>query len=190
MRQVSAMTGCSLLLAFCAMAPVQAQLPLPPDEDRPPSSLAPLDPGSPWQTRFDAVAATLGTVLGDGPAGQWQQYFGGQWLAGAERARIAAWLTDSGNALPRILAAAEPAEHVVLGWQPADGGAAYAALAGRPEADAIICWRPRGSDLPWPATAKAAEDVANHACVRVSYSIRFNAPQWRAFLDAPLASGD
>lgn len=65
------------------------------------------------------------------------------------------------------------------------GGAAYADLIkDRPEADAIICWRIMGSGADWPTTAMEAEDVGRHACVRVSYSVRFDPPQWRAFVDA------
>lgn len=179
------------LLALLSLgAPAHAQLVLPPEDDRPPSQLAPIDPNSPWQTRFDTVAVTLGPVLGDGPTGNWPEYFGGQWLSSAERQRILALLADGGMALPTVLAAPDRIEHVILGWQPPGGSEAYAALGDRPEADAIICWRFTNGMTAWPATAAEAEDPARHACVRVSYSVRFDPPQWRAFIDAPATPAD
>jgi hypothetical protein len=176
----------ALLSLTLASLPVGAQLALPPQDDRAPARLAALDPDSDWYARLEAAGLTLGTVLGDGPQGQWQDHFGGEWLSPADRTRIAALLADKNSALHRVLIASGAYEQVVLGWQPAEGGAAYAALADRPEADAIICWRAYGSAAPWPTTAAQADDRGQHACVRLAYSIRFEPAQWRAFIDAPL----
>jgi hypothetical protein len=190
MSEVGQMRNLGLIALLLASAPASAQLVLPPQDDRPPTQLAPIDPGSDWHARLEEAGITLGTVLGDGPAGQWQQHFGGAWLNPADRERIAALLGDKTMAFHRVLVASGAYEQVVLGWQPADGGAAYAALAGRPEADAIICWREFGSAVPWPTTAAEADDRRRHACVRLAYSIRFEPAQWRAFVDAPLSAAD
>jgi hypothetical protein len=187
MSDIQSMRTLILLPLLLASTAASAQLVLPPQEDRPPTRLAPIDPESDWHDRLEAAGITLGTVMGDGPAGQWQDHFGGAWLSPADRARIAVLLADKSMAFHRVLAASGAYEQVVLGWQPADGGAAYAALAGKPEADAIICWREYGSAAPWPVTAAEAEDRQRHACVRLAYSIRFEPGQWRAFVDAPLA---
>jgi len=168
-----------------AAVPASAQLILPPEDDRAPSRLVPLDMATDWYARFETAGLQLGRVLGDGPSGQWQDYFGGTWLNAADRERIAALLADDGAALHRVVVKSKAFDQVVLGWQPSGGGDIYAALAGRPEADAIICWRELESSAAWPATAAEAENRHQHACVRVSYSIRFDPPQWRAFIDPP-----
>jgi hypothetical protein len=179
------------LIAFALIAaatPVSAQLILPPQEDeRAPSRLVPLDRGSAWYERFEPVGVTLGIALAGGPGGGWPELFGDKWLSVADRTRITALLADESGALHRVLAKSAGFEQVVLGWQPAEGGAAYADLIkDRPEADAIICWRDAASKQPWPTTVVEAEDHRRHACVRISYSIRFDPPQWRAFIDAPV----
>ncbi len=179
----------ALLLALMA-APAAAQLSLPPPEEaRAPSRLAPLDMESRWYEKFDYAGQALALSLGDGADGGWPQYFGGQWLAEADRARIGALLADDRMAFRRVLTKAEAYEQMVLGWVPPEGGEAYAALADRPEADAVVCWRALDSGAVWPGTLAEAEDAARHACVRVSYSLRFGTPQWRAFIDAPVAAG-
>jgi hypothetical protein len=173
------------------MPVVQAQLVLPPgDDDRAPSRLAPLDPKNPWHARFAGAARTLQPALASGIEADWLPHFGGQWLGAAELARIGAMLADESGALRRTLAGPTPSEFVVLGWQPPEGGAAYAAIADRPEGDAILCWRPANSARAWPTTAAEAEDRQAHGCVRMSYSVRFDPPQWRAFLDAPMGLAD
>lgn len=185
------MVSCSMMLALCAMPPVQAQLILPPSDDvRPPSMLAPIDPASLWHARFSAAADELQPALAR-PGGQdWVPYFGGQWLGAADRARIAAILNDDKSAMRRTFAFRSASEFVVLGWLPPGGNMPYAALANRPEADAIVCWRNSGEERAWPTTAAEAEDVRAHACLRMSYSVRFDLSQWRAFMDAPLPRGD
>jgi hypothetical protein len=174
------------LALMLAAGPASAQLVLPPVEERAPSRLAPIAMDSVWYGRFEAAGVLLGTVLGDGAAGQWADYFGGTWLSATDRARIGAVLADDSLAFRRVLAKAEAYETAVLGWQPPEGGEGYAALADRPEADAIVCWRAYGdAPAPWPTTAAEAEDAQRHACVRMSYSVRFGTPQWRAFIDPP-----
>ncbi len=178
------MALCSTFALLCAMPVVQAQLAIPPAEAATPSRLAPLASDSPWLPRFDAVAAQLRPALA-GSEAQWAPHFGGQWLTAADRARIAALLARSDAAFARTLGGGAAADHVVLGWQPPGGSDAFAALADRPEGDAILCWRAAGSEAAWPTTLAEAEDRQAHACVRVSYSVRFETPLWRAFLDAP-----
>lgn len=181
------MSSMSLIFALLLGGSDAPLLAMPPsDDDRPASRLAPLDPASPWTPRFAAVAADLAPALASRHPGNWLPLFGGQWLDDAGRARILATLADANGGLNRALAGNLAVEHVVLGWQPPEGGAAYAAEADRPEADAIICWRARGSSAPWPTTAREADDTRAHGCVRVSYSLRFGAPQWRAFIEPPV----
>lgn len=189
--QHRAMSTSAFLVALMAAAAAQAQLMMPPaDDDRPPSQLAPLDPKSPWHDRFASAARTLQPALASGVEADWLPHFGGQWLGADDRARIGAILSDEAGGLRRALAAGTASEFVVLGWQPPEGGAAYAALANRPEADAVVCWRPVGDPRGWPLTAAAADDRRVHGCVRMSYSVRFDPPRWRAFLDAPLPPAD
>lgn len=179
----------SLMLApMLLAAPVAAQLTVPPSEEAVPSRLAPLDANSPWEPRFDEAARALATELARGSKGDWAAMFGGHWLSAVDRARIAAALDNEAGTFRRSFAGPAAHEYVILGWQPAGGDAAYAALADRPEGDAIICWRPAKSTTAWPQTAAEAEDVGAHACVRVSYSVRFDPPMWRAFMDAPVAA--
>jgi hypothetical protein len=174
-----------LALTLASGAPPDAPLLAlpPPGDDRPLSRLAPLDPDSPWQQRFAEVAADLQPALAHGGPDDWLPYFGGQWLVAADRVRVAAVLTDANGGLRRAFASRAASEHVILGWVPPEGPAAYADLADRPEADAIICWRPGGSDVLWPTNAAEAADTQRHGCVRISYSVRFKTPMWRAFFD-------
>jgi hypothetical protein len=174
----------ALLLSFGG-APLGGALAVPVDEDgRPPSRLAPLDAESRWMPYFSDAAAALEPALARGTPEAWSPLFGGRWLGAADRSRIAAVLDDAEGGIRRSFAAGQPPEHVILGWVPPEGAAAYAPVADRPEADAILCWRPRGSDQPWPATAAEAEDTRRHGCVRLSYSLRFEKPMWRAFIDS------
>lgn len=188
MREGLAMRVLLAFFAAAAAAPAAAQLAMPPGEiDRPPSRLAPIGQSSPWYERLAQAGQAVAMTLGRGPNSGWEANFGGQWLAAADRTRIAALIADDALSFHRILARAKAYEQVVLGWQPAEGSGAYAALADRPEADAIICWRAAASGTAWPTTLAEAEDRARHACVRVSYSMRFGTPQWRAFIDPPVA---
>jgi hypothetical protein len=185
-RHALAMPACSILIALCLPVAVSAQLAMPPPEEaRAPSRLAPLDPKSPWLARFTQAAQALQPALAGGTEAEWLPHFGGQWLNAADRVRIGAWINDADGTLRRTFSYRSASEFVVLGWQPPEGGAAYAALADRPEGDAIVCWRNGGDSRPWPQTAAEAEDRSAHACVRISYSVRFDPPQWRAFMDAP-----
>lgn len=191
MSEVPAMRILPLIILMAFTSPAAAQLALPPaDDDRAPSRLSPIDPESRWYEQLETAGLAVGSALSDGPTGAWPDHFGGSWLSAADRARISALLSDERTALRRVLVLSGVYEQAVLGWQPPDGGAAYAALADRPEADAMICWRAYGSEAAWPVTAAEAEDRQKHACVRLAYSIRFNTPQWRAFIDVPVAAAD
>lgn len=186
MSEMETMRAILVLFLALAAVPASAQLTLPPDAERAPSRLAPVDPASPWHARFEEAARLLQPALAVGSEADWLPLFGGQWLGTGDRARIGAALGDQAGAFRRVFADRSASEFVVLGWQPPEGAAAYAALADRPEGDAIICWRPSGDSRAWPQTAAEAENVQAHACVRLSYSVRFDPPQWRAFLDAPV----
>lgn len=185
MSEMTAMKSVLALFLVLAAGSAHAQLTLPPDEDRAPSRLAPMDPASPWHPRFESAARSLQPALASANEAYWLPLFGGQWLGADDRARIGAALNDEAGAFKRIFSSRSASEFTILGWQPPEGGEAYASLADRPEGDAIICWRPSGGPRDWPQTAAEAEDGSAHACVRLSYSVRFDPPQWRAFLDAP-----
>lgn len=167
-------------------SPAAAQLALPPDEERAPSRLAELEPDSDWHERFELASRQLRMAMAERSKEDWFPLFGGQWLAAADKARIGAILADDTLAFRKVFGSGGEVEHIILGWQPPEGGAPYAALADRPEGDAIICWRRLSGGVAWPQTAAEAENRNVHACVRVSYSIRFDPPQWRAFMDAPV----
>jgi hypothetical protein len=181
----------TLMFAMALMAsPAAAQLALPPDEARAPSRLVPLDPASEWHKRFAEAGQALVPAIARGDEAEWLPLFGGQWLSAGDRARIAAALADETGAFRRVFAYRSASEIAILGWQPPGGDAPYAGLSDRPEGDAILCWRASGGTAAWPQTAAEAEDARRHACVRVSYSVRFDPPTWRAFMDPPPPAGD
>ena len=59
-----------------------------------------------------------------------------------------------------------------------------ATIAAQPEAEAIVCWSSSG-DSQWPATAAEADNAPGrpYACARIAYSVRGDAPTWRAFIE-------
>ena len=54
------------------------------------------------------------------------------------------------------------------------------------EAEALVCWSAGANGgAPWPATAVEADNRPgrSYACARIAYSIRGEAPRWRAFIE-------
>jgi hypothetical protein len=116
---------------------------------------------------------------------------GGEWLAEADRERVASLLRDPRSPFLHALFSKGRTRSVLLGWQAAAPSAAdIAAIEERPEAEALVCWSATGGDDIWPTTAKDADNASGrpYACARIAYSVRGEAPTWRAFIEE--APGD
>lgn len=148
--------------------------------------LAPLADDSPWTARFAAAADELLPALQSMEESQWVPLLGGQWLAPSDRARISALLQDRHGPFRRPLFSKAMTHRVLLGWQaPATlTDDEKAAIAARPEAEAIVCWS-AGAAGPWPQTAREADNRPGrpYACARITYSVRGETPTWRAFIE-------
>lgn len=175
---------------LAAAAPVAAETPLVPvvpEAVAEPSHLAPLAVDSPWTARFEVAADTLLPALRSQDESRWAPLLGGQWLAEPDRRRIASLLRDEDGPFGRALHSTGAARRAILGWQPPAtlDAADRAAVAARPEAEAIVCWSSRVTDEQWPRTAAEADNAPGrpYACARIAYSIRGDAPVWRAFID-------
>jgi hypothetical protein len=178
------------LAAFATATPVAAEQPLVPVESEAtsePSPLVPLAADSPWTSRFAAAADELLPALRSLDENQWGPLLGGQWLAPSDRARVAALLADRHSPFRHALFAKGFTHRVILGWQaPASLTADdRAAIAARPEAEAIVCWASGGLGQAWPQTAAEADNAPGrpYACARITYSIRGETPNWRAFIE-------
>jgi hypothetical protein len=177
----------------CAPSPTLANdavplVPVAPEAAATPSRLAPLAADSPWQARFEAAADELLPALRSRQVSRWQPLLGGRWLGEADREQVAALLTDKCAAFAPLLAASGPVERRILGWSvPASYSAAdRAAIAARPEAEALVCWSAgQGGGAAWPRTAAEADNRADrpYACARIAYSMRDGKPSWRAFVE-------
>lgn len=152
-----------------------------------PSPLAPLAADSPWRARFEAAADALWPALRSGQPARWQPLLGGRWLGEGERAAVAALLVDKCAAFAPLLASEGPVERRILGWNiPASYSAAdRAEIAGRPEAEALVCWSAGQGGTSWPRTAAEADNAASrpYACARIAYSLRGGIASWRAFVE-------
>ncbi|WP_428682854.1 hypothetical protein [Sphingopyxis sp.] len=176
--------------AFAVATPVAAEPPLVPIEAETvsePSALVPLSADSPWTARFAAAADELLPALRSLDESQWAPLLGGQWLASSDRARVAALLADRDSPFRHALFARGFTHRVILGWQPPASLTAddRAAIAARPEAEAIVCWGSGGPEQAWPQTAAEADNAPGrpYACARITYSIRGETPNWRAFIE-------
>ena len=187
---VAATTLAATTLA--AAAPVAAETPLVPvvpEAVAEPSHLAPLAADSPWTARFEAAADALLPALRSQDESRWAPLLGGQWLSPADRQRVAALLDEESGPFRHALYSRSIARRAILGWQPPAtlSAAERAAIAASPEAEAIVCWSSRVTDEQWPRTAAEADNAPGrpYACARITYSIRGDAPVWRAFIDQP-----
>lgn len=159
--------------------------------ERPPARLAPLAADSVWTPRFAAAADELVRALWSRDETRWRPLMGGDWLAEADRARVASLLRDRRSPFLHALFSKGRTRSVLLGWQAAVPSAAdIAAIEDRQEAEALVCWSATGGDDIWPTTAKDADNASGrpYACARIAYSIRGEAPTWRAFIEQ--APGD
>jgi len=181
------LTLSALVAAFAspALAAETPLVPVAPEEVSMPAPLAPLAPDSPWTDRFAAAADELLPALRSGDESRWAPLLGGQWLAAPERERVRTLLNDRYSPFRHALFAKGFTHRRILGWAPATLTAEErAAIAARPEAEAIVCWSSSG-DSQWPATAVEADNAPGrpYACARITYSIRGDAPTWRAFIE-------
>lgn len=170
---------------MAASAPL---VPIAPEAAVTPALLAPLAQDSPWRARFEAAADELLPALRSRQPARWQPLLGGRWLGDAGREAVAALLDDRCAAFASLLAASGPIERRILGWSlPASYSAAErAAIAARPEAEALVCWSAgQGGQTAWPRTAAEADNNAGrpYACARIAYSTRDGTPSWRAFVE-------
>ncbi|MCW0197513.1 hypothetical protein [Sphingopyxis sp.] len=180
----------SALVAALPVAPAVAAdpplVPIAPEEATAPSLLVPLAPDSPWTARFAAAADELLPALRSEEQSRWVPLLGGAWLGAPDRARVAALLRD--GPFREALFAGERTQRIILGWQPPAtlNAADRAAIAARPEAEAIVCWAAQGAaDPAWPRTAREADNAPGrpYACARIAYSVRDGASRWRAFVE-------
>ncbi len=171
--------------ANAAEAPL---VPVPPEKAVEPARLAPLAADSAWTARFAAAADELFPALQSMDESRWAPLMGGQWLSAPERERVDGLLRDRHGPFRHALFAKGFTHRAILGWQPANLTAdEQAAIAARPEAEAIICWSSGGGGTEWPQTAAEADNAPGrpYACARVTYSIRGETPSWRAFIENP-----
>lgn len=189
MRAFLISSALAALLAATSAAANEPLVPVEPEQASEPSMLVPLAGDSLWTARFAAAADTLLPALRSLDERQWAPLLGGQWLAASDRARVAALLRDRDSPFHQALFAQGLTRRVILGWQPPATLTAddRAAIAARPEAEAIICWASGGTaeSQAWPRTAAEADNATGrpYACARISYSVRAETPSWRAFIE-------
>lgn len=182
----------AFVAAFALSAPAVAAptslLPTEPEAAQPSSRLAPLAADSAWTPRFAAAADELATALRSRDEAQWAPLLGGQWLSAADRARVRNLLGDRNSPFLPALFSKGFAHRAILGWNaPASLSAdERAAIEAGQEAEALVCWSAGGNGTgPWPATAVEADNSPgrSYACARIAYSLRGEAPSWRAFIE-------
>lgn len=157
----------------------------------PRARLVPLAADSVWTPRFAAAADELTAALLSRDEARWAPLLGGQWLAAEDRARVAGLLRDGDSPFRHALFSKGFTHRAILGWSaPASLNAdERAAIEMGQEAEALICWSAGGEGGEWPLTAADADNRADrpYACARIAYSVRGNAPVWRAFIEQPPA---
>lgn len=181
----SALTAAFALSAAAGAAPTSL-LPVAPEAPAPAAALAPLAKQSVWTPRFEAAAGELADALRSGDEARWGPLLGGKWLGIADRERIRSLLGDRDSPFRHALSAKDIQHRVILGWDaPASMSAdERAAIEAGQEAEALVCWSAGGTGA-WPATAREADNRPGrpYACARISYSVRGDAPSWRAFIE-------
>ena len=157
----------------------------------PRARLVPLAADSVWTPRFAAAADELAAALRSRDEARWAPLMGGQWLAAEDRARVAGLLRDGDSPFRHAFFSKGFTHRAILGWSaPASLNAdERAAIETGQEAEALVCWSAGGAGGEWPVTAADADNRADrpYACARIAYSVRGNAPVWRAFIEQPPA---
>ena len=182
---ISSALAAACLSAVAAAAPTSL-LSVEPEASAPAAALAPLARESVWTPRFEAAAGELADALRSRDEARWGAMFGGKWLAAADRERIRSLLVDRDSPFLDALFSKGATHRAILGWDaPASMSAAErAAIEAGQEAEALICWSAGGEGV-WPSTAREADNRPGrpYACARIAYSIRGDAPTWRAFIE-------
>ncbi|MBJ7438730.1 MAG: hypothetical protein JHD35_06870 [Sphingopyxis sp.] len=177
-------------LATGAGAPVSLLL-VETEAPAPRARLVPLAADSAWTPRFAVAADDLAAALRSRDEARWAPLLGGQWLAVADRARVAGLLRDGSSPFRHALFSKGFTHRAILGWSaPAPLNAdERAAIEAGTEAEALVCWSAGGAGGEWPATAADADNRADrpYACARIAYSMRGDTPTWRAFIEQPPA---
>jgi hypothetical protein len=185
MRALLTLSALAAAFASPALAAETPLVPMTPEDAPTLAALAPLAADSPWTARFGAAADELLPALRSGEEGRWSPMLGGRWLGAPDRERVKSLLSDRHSPFRHALFAKGVTYRRILGWTPAtlDAGE-QAAIAARPEAEAIVCWSSQG-DGEWPATAAEADNAPGrpYACARIAYSVRGETPTWRAFIE-------
>ncbi|MGQ3102230.1 MAG: hypothetical protein ACT6Q5_12930 [Sphingopyxis solisilvae] len=165
----------------------QSLLAIEDEAARSPARLAPLAADSVWTPRFAAAADELLRALWSRDEARWRPLMGGDWLAEADRASVESLLRDRRSPFLHALFSKGRTRSVLLGWQAGQAPSAtdIAAIEAGQEAEALVCWSATGGDDIWPTTAKDADNAVGrpYACARIAYSIRGEAPTWRAFIE-------
>lgn len=181
----SALAAAFALSAAAGAAPTSL-LPVEPEASAPAAALAPLAKESVWAPRFEAAADELADALRSRDEARWGAMFGGKWLAAADRERIKGLLVDRDSPFLHAFFSKGATHRAILGWDaPASMSAAErAAIEAGQEAEALVCWSAGGTGV-WPSTAREADNRPGrpYACARIAYSIRGDAPMWRAFIE-------
>jgi len=186
----------ALVALFALSVPAAAipasLLPTGPEAAQPPSRLTPLAADSPWTPRFAAAADELAAALRSRDEAQWAPLLGGRWMKAADRARVHRLLRDRNSPFLHTLFSKTSSHRAIFGWSaPASLSVEdRAAIEAGQEAEALVCWSAGGNgEESWPATAVEADNRPgrSYACARIAYSIRGDAPTWRAFIEQDAA---
>ena len=185
---ISSALVATIALSTVAAAAPTSLLPTQPEAVQAPAPLAPLSADSAWTPRFEAAADELVAALRSRDEARWAPLFGGRWLAAADRDRIAGLLQERNSPFLHALFSKGRTHRAIFGWSaPASLDAdERAAIEAGKEAEALVCWSAGGhGDGPWPVTAGEADNRPGraYACARIAYSIRGDAPTWRAFIE-------
>ena len=185
---VAALATSALAMEAGAPAPLLA---VETEAPAPRARLVPLAADSVWTPRFAAAADELAAALRSRDEARWAPLLGGQWLAAEDRARVAGLLSDGDSPFRHAFFSKGFTHRAILGWSaPASLNAdERAAIETGQEAEALVCWSAGGAGGEWPVTAADADNRADrpYACARIAYSVRGNAPVWRAFIEQPPA---
>ncbi|HET6525607.1 hypothetical protein [Sphingopyxis sp.] len=184
---ISSALAAAFALSAAAAAPTSL-LPVAPEAPAPAAALAPLAKESVWTPRFEAAAGELADALRSGDEARWGPLLGGKWLAAADRERIKRLLGDRDSPFRHALLSKGFRHRAILGWDASASMSAAdrAAIEAGQEAEALVCWSAGGSgEGVWPTTAREADNRPGrpYACARIAYSIRGDAPTWRAFIE-------
>ena len=183
---ISSALAAAFALSAAAGAAPTSLLPVAPEAPAPAAALAPLAEDSVWTPRFEAAAGELAAALRSGDETRWGPLLGGKWLSAADRERIRSLLGDRDSPFRHALFAKNLQHRVILGWDAAASMSAdeRAAIEAGQAAEALVCWSAGGTGA-WPATAREADNRPGrpYACARISYSVRGDAPTWRAFIE-------